>query len=415
MVRVLLVLLAAITIFPVTVCAQVGGENLIHATVEFEEGGIHTGYLRWESEEAGWDHLFHCGYRENPWIDFIDTEALKKEKRDRYYESHGLLKRLAYALEEDDSVGPGWRMFLIRFGDIESFEIRAGKDDFITTTDGSRHRIGGYANDNGSDLWLYEKDKEPLKIEWNDLVSIKFSSAPKDHQPYAQLLYGTVETTGSSLTGPIVWDKSECMDIDELDGENSDGDLTILMGAIRSIEKKDNRSVLIVEKDGSSYGMSGTNDVDSGNRGIWVLTEDQGWISVPWKRFIKATFSNHPGSGNPRGAFGNNQPLVGTVHLTDGAMETGRLVYDLDEGFAWDIFNGSHNQMDYDIPFTQINKIENLHDKTCRVHLQSGIVLELSGNQDTGDDHGGMLVFSEGLTDAEFIPWRLVETIIFSR
>jgi hypothetical protein len=389
-------------------------QPFIHATITFEHGESHTGYLRWESEEATWDDLFHSGYRENPWLEFIDTEALKKEKRDRFYETHGLIKRLAYALSEDEISGPGWRMFLIRFGDIQSIEIRDGQDDFVITADGARHRIGGYANDNGSDLWLYEKGQEPLEVEWNDLVSIEFSAAPEDHEPFAHRLYGTVETSKGSFTGPIMWDKSECLDIDNLDGENDSGDLTIPMGNIRSIEKVDNRSVLIEEKDGSSYDMRGSNDVNEDNRGIWILTQDQGWVDIPWKRFIKATFSDQTEGGNPRSAFGNKQPLVGSVHLTDGTILDGRLVYDLDEGFAWDIFNGSQGQIDYDIPFTLITAIERLPDEACRLSLVSGKTLELSGNQDTGEDHGGMLVFQEGATEAQYVPWRLVQAVEFT-
>ncbi len=415
MIRALFLSLILMGVFSFPAVAQPGGADLIHATITWESGDSRTGYLRWDKEEATWDDLFHCGYRENPWTEFVDMEALKKEKRDRFYETHGLIKRLAYALNEDEVTGPGWRMFLIRFGDIQSFEIHSGKDDFIITCGGARHRIGGYANDNGSDLWLYEMNEEPLEVEWNDLVSIVFSPAPDNHPPFANRLFGTVETTQGSFTGPIMWDKSECLSIDLLDGDNDDGDLSVLMGDIRSIEKVDNRSVLIEEKNGTSYDMGGSNDVNDGNRGIWILTEDLGWVDIPWNRFIKATFIDTTNSGTPRAAFGNNQPLTGTIHLEDGSERAGRLVYDLDEGFAWDIFNGSNNLIDYEIPFTMITRIERLPEAASRVHLQSGQVLELSGNQDTGEDHGGMLVFTEGTSNAELIPWRLVQWVDFSQ
>ncbi len=395
--------------------AEPDGASLIHATITWESGDSRTGYLRWDKEEATWDDLFHCGYRENPWLEFIDTEALRKEKRARFYETHGLIERVAYALHEDKKPGPGWRMFLIRMGDIQSFEINAGQDDFVITASGSRHRIGGYANDNGSDLWLYESNEAPLEVEWNDLVSITFSAAPENHTPFANRLFGTVESTTGTFTGPIMWDKSECLTIDSLDGENDDGGLSIAMGDIRSIKKVDHRSVFIEEKSGLGYDMQGSNDVNDGNRGIMILTEDLGWVDIPWKRFIKATFSDKTNGGSARTAFGHGQPLNGTVHLTDGTQQTGRLVYDLDEGFAWDIFNGRANLIDYDIPFTMITKIERLPDDACRVFLQSGKILELSEDQDTGQDHGGMLVFPTESTASEFIPWRLVKTVDFSQ
>jgi len=391
-------------------------QGYIHATVTFEEGETRTGYLRWEKEEATWDDLFHCGYRENPWIEFLDLEALKKEKRDQFYATHGLIKRLAYALNEDEESGPGWRMFLIRFGDIQNFEINPGEDDYAITTDGGRHRIGGYANDNGSDLWLYENGEDPLEIDWNDLVSIVFSAAPEDHAPFAQRLFGTVETTVGNFTGPIMWDKSECLNIDFLDGENDDGDLALAMGDIRSIRKVDSKSVTIKEKSGLQYNMRGSNDVDSGNRGIWIKTEDRGWIDIPWKRFIEVTFSDETASGSARSDFNNHERMHGTVYLTDGNSLSGRLIYDLDEGFAWDIFNGDEKDISYDIPFNLITEIKQLTSETCQVTLTSGLKLELSNNQDTGVDHGGIMVFpdSNDLTTSEYVPWRMVDYLEIS-
>lgn len=402
------------TVFPSLLSAQTDGADLIHATVSWPDGTQRTGYLRWDREEATWDDLFHSGYRENPWTEFIDHEAVAKERRDQFYASHGLIKRLVYALNEDDDQGVGWRMLLIRFGDIRSIEIHDGEDDFIVTADGRRHQIGGYANDDGSDLWLYEKGQEPLEIEWNDLTSIEFSAAPAGHEPFARRLHGTVETTEGDFTGPIMWDKSECLDIDSLDGENDEGDISLSMGEILSIRKIDNRSVRIELKNGTGFDMSGSNDVNSDNRGIWILTQDLGWVDVPWKRFIQATFSDPRGQGTPRSGFGNNTPLRGTIQLTDGSSRQGRLVYDLDEGYSWDLFNGNLRQVGYDIPFPLIAKLEPLGENTCRVHLRSGRVLELGENQDTGDKNGGMLVFSADETRAEFVSWTRIREVIFT-
>ena len=391
-------------------------QGYVYATVTFDKGGTHSGFLRWEKEEATWDDLFHCGYRENPWSEYLDMDAFDKEKRDKFYATHGLIKRLVYALSNDGESGPGWRMFLIRIGDIQNFEINAGEDDYVITADGGRHRIGGYANDNGSDLWLYQQGEEALEIEWNDLTSIDFHSAPESHPPYAQRLFGTVETTVGNFTGPIMWDKSECLDIDLLDGENDDGDLSIAMGDIRSIIKADAKSVIIKEKSGRQYDMRGSNDVDNGNRGIWIHSTDRGWVDIPWKRFIAVTFSDETKSGAARGDFNHNEPMQGTVYLKDGSTRYGRLVYDLDEGFAWDIFNGENDGISYDIPFNKISEIEQLSPETCLVTLTSGLSLELSNNQDTGVDHGGMLVFSDSpsQTQAEYIPWRLVDSLKIS-
>lgn len=387
-------------------------QGLIYGAITWPDGRRQEGFLRWDREEATWDDLFHTGYRENPWHEFIDHEALRRERREEFYANNGLLRRLLYALDEDDQPDGLWRMLEIRFGDIAFIEIRDGKDDFLTTADGGRHQIGGYANDDGSDLWFYEQGAEPVKIEWNDLVRIEFRPAPPDHEPFARRLYGTVESTAGTFTGPIMWDKSECLDTDILDGENDEGDLELPMGRIRSIAKKDGRSVTIVTSDGRTFPMWGSNDVDAGNRGVWILTPDTGWVCISWKRFRKVTFSEAPDSGTPRAHFDHGRPLRGAVLLEDGSRVSGRLVYDLDEGFAWDIFNGEIEGIDYDIPFGLIARIERVDEKTCRVHLRSGRVLELSGNQDTGERHGGVLVFEGEGKSARHLAWREIEAVV---
>ncbi len=388
-------------------------QGYIHGTITFEYGNMRTGYLRWEKEEAHWDDLFHCGYRKNPWLEYIDHETLDKEKRDQFYATHGLIERLAYALGNNKDSGPGWRMLLIQFGDIHSFEIHSGKDDYIITADGLRHKIGGYANDNGSDLWFYENGQDPMEIEWNDLTSIVFSVAPAEHAPYAQRLFGTVETKHGNFTGPIMWDKSECLSIDILDGENDDGDLAISMGDIRRIRKVDTESVFIEEKSGAEYPMRGSNDVNNGNRGIWINTSDRGWVDVPWKHFIAVTFSDETTSGAARTISAHKKPMQGVVQLMDGTKKQGRLVYDLDEGFAWDYFNGDEKGIGYDIPFHLISELQRIDNETCRVILTTGISLDLTNNQDTGADHGGILIIHDNNHEktSDFLPWRSVKSV----
>ncbi len=393
--------------------ANPANQGLIYATITWPDGTQEAGFLRWDREEATWDDLFHTGYRENPWNEFIDHEALKRERREKFYAENGLLHRLLYALDKDDQPDGTWRMLEIRYGDIDFIEIRKGEDDFLTTADGNRHRIGGYANDSGSDLWFYAADEEPREIKWNNLRRIDFQPAPEDARPFARRLHGTVESTHGTFTGPIMWDKSECLDIDKLDGENADGDLSLPMSEVRRITRLDNRKVLIDTVEGRSFEMWGSNDVDEGNRGIWILTPDRGWICVTWKRFRQITFSTDTASGTPRTAFHNAAPLRGAVYLEDGSTVSGRLVYDLDEGFAWDIFNGENDGIDYDIPFPLIAGIERTGPESCRVQLRCGQVLELEGNQDTGQDHGGVLVFGNEGAAPRHLPWSTVRKVVF--
>ena len=387
-------------------------QGFIYGTVTFQNGESQTGFLRWDSEEAFWNDLFHTGYRDNPWLEFIDQDKLLAQRRKEYYESHGLLDRIIYSFEENDDDPIGWRMLLIRYGDIVRIEINDGEDDFMITADGSRHQIGGYGNDDGADLLLYDGQAEPTEIEWNDLVSMEFFPAPAGAVPYGERLYGLVESSEGNFEGYIQWDVSECLSIDTLDGRIDGENHDYPMGEIRSIARayKQDASVIVL-KDGSSVTMGGSNDVESGNRGIMVENPEWGRVIIPWKRFQKLTFIDGKGSGSSRESFTNSAPITGDVVLKDGQTLSGRLVFDLDEGWHWDIFNGSSKDLDFNIPFPLISDITVKDEESCRVTLRSGRVLDLGDNQDTGKKNGGILVFSGTESKPKHVLWPEIQSV----
>jgi len=387
--------------------------GFIYGTVTWPSGETLTGFLRWEDEEAFWDDLFHSGQRELPWFEYVDTDQLQAERRDAYYESHGLLHRLIYAMEEDGDFEPDWRVFLIRFGDIQSIEIHDGEDDFVITADGSRHEVGGYANDAGSDLLIYHDDGEPRETDWNDLVEIRFAPVPPGSPAYAERLHGLVETGSGDFEGYIQWDKSENLSRDILSGNEDGQDHDIPMGEIRSIAKFERTSSEVMLRDGGVLVLGGTNDVNDHNRGIMVETVDRGKLTIPWRHFVKVTFSDDPGSGKGRESYDNEAPLAGTVVLTDGSQASGRLVYDVDAAWNWCLFSGSDQGIEYDIPFALVSVVTILPQNRCRVQLRTGPVLELGESHDTGDGNAGILVFDDHATEPRHIPWSLVQEVRF--
>lgn len=390
------------------------GEGFIYATVTWPSGESKEGYLRWDDEEAFWDDLFHSGYRDLVWGRYVDLDALRKERRAEYFESHGLLDRLVYAMDGDKENPLGWRMFLSRFGDLRSIEIHDGDDDFAVTADGARHQIGGYANDAGSRLFIDTGEGEPERIRWNDLSEIIFKPAPPDRAPAAQRLHGRVETTAGDLEGFIQWDKSECTSQDILDGKEDNRAVDLAMGAISKISRTRENSVLVVMRDGAEHRLEGSNDVNSSNRGIMVEVANLARVTVPWNRFEAVVFNEGRGSGPGRESFANSEPLRGRVGTADGQELAGRLVVDLDEAWRWDLLNGTdENGFEYDIPFALVRRIEPGDQDSCRVTLQSGRVLELGDNQDTGREHGGILVFETEQADPVHILWKHVRWVEF--
>ena len=387
-------------------------QGFIYGTVTWPDGDQLTGFIRWEDEEAFWGDLFHCGYRHNPWSDHMDLEALRAQRRREYYENHGLLDRLIHSFEEDDEDPMGWRMFLIRIGDIKSIEINDGEDDFVVTADGSRHQIGGYGNDSGADLVVYSGAEEPTEIDWNDLKGIEFKPVPDHATPYAKRLYGIVESSEGTYEGFIQWDVTECLSIDTLDGRLNGKNRDFQMGEIRSIARspKENNATIVL-KDGSSVTMGGSNDVDRGNRGIMVENEEYGRVVVPWKRFEIVTFVDNKGSGPGRDTFQNGGPLTGILETKDGQSYSGRLVFDLDEGWKWDIFNGTFEDLEFNIPFSLIKQITIKDEVTCGVELRSGRNFDLTDTQDTGKKNGGVLVFEPGQEKPRHVVWAEIQSL----
>jgi hypothetical protein len=390
------------------------GSGFIHATVTWPSGEAKTGYLRWGEEEAFWDDLFHCGYRDLVWSDHADLDQLRKERRDHYFATHGLMERLAYAIHEDKDDPLGWRMFVSRFGDLRSIEIHDGRDDFAVTADGSRHQIGGFDRDAGTRLKLYVGQEEPESIRWNDLSEIAFSQAPAGSVPYAERLYGRLQTTQSAYEGFIQWDRSECTTTDVLDGKEDDRDVELVMGEIRTITRARDNAADVLMKDGSEHHLAGSNDVNSSNRGIMVEVAGLGRVTVPWRRFVSLTFGEGQGSGVARTAYANADPLFGQVTDTDGRHLSGRLVFDLDEAWRWDLFNGTDSDgLDYDIPFCKLARIEPGPQASCRVTLRGGQVLQLGENQDTGEENAGVLVFDTEGEAPEHVSWGRIQRIDF--
>ena len=416
MLRLVLYLFVLLSVLASAAGATPENSGFIYGTVTYGNGDQLTGFIRWDDEEAFWDDLFHCGYRDLVWSEHVDMEEFRKERREAYFKTHGLLDRLMYAMEEDDNNPIGWRMFLSRFGDLRSIEIHDGEDDFAITADGARHEIGGYANDAGSRLYLYAGEEKPERIRWNDLAEIAFSPAPPGAVPYAERLYGRVETSEGDFEGFIQWDKSECTSLDVLDGEDESGDVELEMGSIESITRARDNSVEVVLKDGAVRHLDGSNDVNSSNRGIMVEVSGLGRVTVPWNRFENITFSEGHGSGPGRLTYANSGPLRGSVTGIDGRVHSGRLVFDLDEAWHWDVFNGETVAgLEYDVPFHNITRIEpgSEVEFTCRVTLASGGVLELGNNQDTGKKNTGMLIFVPGVSDPEYLSWSRIQVIEF--
>jgi len=269
------------------------------------------------------------------------------------------------------------------------------------------------SNDIGASLRVFDEEIGELKIKWNRIDRVEFMSTPKKLQnKFGDPLYGTVETSIGSFTGLVQWDHEECLTNDRLDGDSEDGDVSIPFGNIKSIERQ-GRGSLVTFKSGRELFLTGSNDVNSDNRGVIVKNPEFGKVKIAWREFEKVTFdTNNHNSGEAYTKYSNPLELEGTVTTINDQEFNGRIVFDLDEEWDYELLNGSDEEIEYIIPFRNIKSVKPKNFNYSTVELHSGRKLFLGDGQDVTDQNDGILVFRKK-GDPVYIPWPKVKEVVF--
>ncbi len=391
--------------------AEQDNQGFIYGTVTTESGREYKGFLRWDDEEAFWDDLFHSSKDDLPYMDEVDDSHRHREKRGQ----RRIIKIFNWEIkvDEDDKHGFSDRIFISRFGNIAEIQVTGNNDARLVMRDGERYDVSGYANDVGGKILVRDAGVGDVYLHWERIDTVRFEAPPRGEDPGVFRLHGKLATRYGDFEGFIQWDKEECISTDELDGESEDGDISIPMGRIRSIERYGSRGSEVILKDDRRFRLRGSNDVNEENRGIMVEDPRYGRVVVYWDEFDKLVFSDSEGSGRGYGDYEDSGKLEGKVTDTKGETWSGRIVFDLDETESWEILNGSYRDLEYNIPFRMIRSIEPRRHGESIVVLKSGEELRLEDSQDVSDRNDGVLVFASGNREPEYIPWRKVDRIEF--
>jgi hypothetical protein len=381
--------------------------GFIYGTLTTESGNEYVGFLRWDDEEAFWDDLFHSAKENLDWLDYVDTPQQRKHKRTE-------IKIFDWSLHVEGGSDATSRMIIARFGDIERIDPHGDDAARVTLKSGTVWEVEGASNDVGNKIVVDDASIGRIEVPWERIRSIVFREAPSDAEPPAWRLHARVETDSGDFEGFIQWDKQECLSTDRLDGDTEDGDVSLEMGRLRSIERRGKRSSLVTLKDGRELRLRGSNDVNDENRGIMVEDPRFGRVTVQWDAFDRIVFSDAGGSGRGYDEFPPLGPLTGTVTDRDDQTYHGRIVIDLDESEGWEMLNGSQRDIDYDIPLALVRRLERIDEDGARVELRTGVEVTLYDGQDVTDRNAGVLVFlSEDSEEPEYIPWDAVRRIDF--
>ncbi len=136
-----------------------------------------------------------------------------------------------------------------------------------------------------------------VTIEWDDFDRLEFLDEGEkyliryDEFEEIRALYGVVyDEDGDSYKGFIRWDDDETHTWEFLNGEYRGLEVDVEFSQIAKIEKMSSRSCRVTTRSGNTFKLSGSNDVNDENKGIFVTTEDGDEIELDWYDFDKVIF-----------------------------------------------------------------------------------------------------------------------------
>jgi hypothetical protein len=385
-----------------TAADKAGPHGYLYGTITTKSDNEYTGLLRWGTEETFWDDLFNSTKGDLPYL-----EANRKQTRRR---NRIKIFGIPIGYRWDDTGSS--RMYIARFGDIREIEARRGDNIRVTMKDGEVYEMEGGSNDIGATVTVLDDSLGEVKVEWDRIDRIVFQSTPSGVRPPAYRLFGKVKTEDDVFEGHIQWDVQECLSTDKLDGEADDGDLSIEMGHISAIEKRNRNGSHVELKDGRKLVLEDTNDVDDSLRGIHVEDPRYGRVKISWEAFERAEFSEVDHSGRGYDDYAPARKLRGTVTDYNDQTHSGDLVFDLDEAKSWEMLNGSRDDVEYYIPFEMIRSVEPQRGDESKVVLKNDIELLLRDGQDVSESNDGVVVLRANGRET-YLSWDEIKRVQF--
>ena len=388
-------------------------ESFIYGKITTFDDEVYEGQIRWGKEEAYWTDMFNASKRDNDNIDYLSDQELKDLTESKHRRNGGGGNNLWNKWSNNEYHYDFIHQFSCQFGEIKKIDLKRYKRAMVVMKDDSKIKISGEGyNDLEADIVIYDQKKGRVKLRWSELLMIEFLATPPNlESQLGKPLFGTVKTRDGIFVGQIQWDKDERVSSDILDGRNSEGKHKIEFEEIKAIEKMGD-GCDITFKDGSDDYLHGSNDVDDGNRGIIVSNPAFGRVVISWKDFRKVEFSDQVDMKiMTYYDFQTPSPISGTIKTKNGTSHTGKIVYDLDESFEYEILNGEKGRLEFVIPFRNVSKIIPKRDE-CIVELKgSNQQLLLEDSQDINRNNEGVLVFAQS-DKPVYINWKDVEEIV---
>ncbi len=404
-------LAAAVMAFAGPALAQVNDPGRLYGRVTTMDGDTYEGFIRWDQNEGHW-------------VDFLDAskkipsrhirESRRLSGRD-YREDYRDRRILGIRVGRERSLSSS-ATSAIRLGHIRSLQVLDDDYALLVLKSGDEQELRRSSTDLGTSnrgIIVTDDSWGDVELSWDDLDEIEFIPAPREtSSPLGERLYGTLRTRGGEeFSGWITWDMDEIFGEDELDGRDGRRRLSLKFSNISSIERDGSTRALVTLTSGEEHSLRGTNDVNDENRGILVGDRDLGQVRVEWDDFEEVRFHEPPSNLNYT-EFDGGRPLRGTVFTADGESFSGRIRWDNDEEWTWEILDGGSRGMEFDIEFGMIQSIERESSRAARVTLLDGRSFAMSGSNDVNDEHKGVFI-EQGDGDTVMVLWDEFERVEF--
>jgi hypothetical protein len=415
------IIFTMLTIFMLASFATVQGqdEGFLYGKVTTIEGKSYEGALRWGKEEAYWTDLFNASKEKNENLNYLSREDIQdlEERYHRHNSDFGdhISKWFNVSwMSHDSEDSRHQHQFVCQFGEIKSIKPTGRERARLELKGGLSLDVDGQGyNDIGSSVKVMDAEIGEVELSWSRIETVEFMKTPsKIASKFGEPLYGTVETYGGTFTGFIQWDHDERVSTDKLDGDTDDGDVSIEFGKLKSIERDGFRS-LVVLNSGRSMRLSGSNDVNSENRGIVVTNSKFGRVDIPWREFKKVTFESAKEKPLSYDAFKAQKELNASIKTKNGETLSGRIIFDLDESYDFEVLQGINEDIEYIIAFRNISKIIPKNYDNSTIILKNGEQIMLSEAQDVSDKNTGILVFKDK-DRPSYVRWDQIDEIIFN-
>lgn len=389
-------------------------EGFMYGQVTTIDGDKYEGAIRWGKEEAYWTDMFNAAKVENEYLGFLsrqNRDYLEDKTNDFWFVTTNWIN---VSWDRHDSDREFVHQFGCQFGEIKRIRPTGRHEAEIVLQDGSHLSVDGNGyNDIGTKVQVIDEELGAIELSWSRIDEVEFRPAPKTlANKFGEPLYGTVLCSAGKFTGFIQWDHDERVSEDKLDGDTEDGNISIKFGSISAIERAGSTRSIVTLKSGRKLTLRGSNDVNSENRGIIVTIAGLGRIDIPWDEFDQVTFTDAPGSGPAYQRFNDQQKLTATVEDLKGERYKGNLVFDLDEAYNYELLQGILDDVEFEIPFRNIQSITPKNYDLSEISLRNAGSFVLEGSQDVSDKNQGLLIFQSD-DKPTYIRYKDVKKISF--